>query len=157
MAIRSATLAIIMALSSLNAAYAKPGLNKSFQSKYRTMAHSCIAGQCDDQAEVVDASFFIGARNVHVYAGSNKGLVLPFGQKHVSTEGMSMWVLPTPAGFDESYARDGFTITHHYAVRQDGTCSVSVSVVRAPAKVASTYRTDMESCKVADGNIFAAQ
>lgn len=77
------------------------------------MAHWCKAGQCDDQAEVVDASFFIGAHNVHVYAGANKGLVIPFGQKHVSTEGTSMWVLPTPAGFDESYARDGFTITHH--------------------------------------------
>ena len=157
MAIRSATLAVILALSSFNVAYAEPGLNKSFQSKYKTTAHSCIAGQCDDQAEAVDASFFIGARNVHVYAGANKGLVLPFGQKHVSTEGTSMWVVPTPAGFDESYARDGFTITHHYAIRQDGTCSVSVSVVRAPAKVNSTYRTEMENCRVVDGNIFAAQ
>ena len=42
-------------------------------------------------------------------------------------------------------------------MRQDGTCSVSVSVVRAPAKVDSTYRTEMETCKVADGNVFAAQ
>ena len=157
MAIRKAIFATILALCSSHSVFADPVLNKSFQSKYKTMAHSCIAGQCDDQAEVVDASFFIGARNVHVYAGSNKGLVLPFGQKHVSPEGTSMWVLPTPAGFDESYARDGFTITHHYAIRQDGTCSVSVTVVRAPAKVASTYRTDMESCKVADGNVFAAQ
>lgn len=155
--IRKLILVTVFTGCSLVQADAAAVANKSFQGKYKTTAHFCVDDHCEDQVETVNASFFVGPRQVHVYSGANKGLALPFGQRTVSDDGKSVWMVPTPAGFDETYARDGFTITHHYTVQPDGTCSVAVSVVKAPAAVNTTYRTEMESCKVADGNIFAAQ
>lgn len=52
--------------------FAAPVTNKSFEGKYKTTAHFCSDGQCDDQAETVTSAFFVGEKNVHVYAGANK-------------------------------------------------------------------------------------